>query len=280
MLAPATDTFLDDLNAFVQQVKTLPRVRFETDLGPDADLWLRKKHAAGAVHEPATLAAFLAAQKHHPIKHVFDLGALFGYFTLFALQAFDDGVEVTAFEMHPGCIEPLARNVHPYTKVVNAVISDEVKPEQRFWISGFNIYEKPEGGWDKLADVPGAMKERGENNRGRGWGKLPFITLDFYCQANPLPDLIKIDVEGYQAKAVQGALGVIEKNRPVIIIELHDTEKIERFGITNKSTVQPLFDLNYRAYWCENFRDRDARFEAVDVMDERHEKLGIMVLVP
>lgn len=279
MLDTATDTFLDDLAEGVRMVPFLPRVRFEADLSDVAQRWIRKKHAAGAVHEPATLAAFIAAQKRAPLKHVFDVGALFGYFSLFAMNFFE-GVEVTAFEMHPGIIPDLHKNVSPYAKIVHGVITDEVRERVRFWVSGFNIFEEPAGGWDELVNIPGAMKPRGANNRGRGFAKVPFTTLDAWCADNPAPDLLKIDVEGYQAKALKGGMGMIAAHKPVIVIELHDPEKLERFGVTNAQTVQPLFDLGYRAYWCPNFRGADARYEPVTVMGPEHERLCIMVFVP
>lgn len=273
-------TFLDELNTAVGVVQRLPRVRFDIEVGPDAETWLRRKHADGAVHEPATLAAFFAIRKCYDSRNIFDLGALYGYFTLFALQAFSDEAKVTAFEMHPGCIGPLVQNVGPWAKCVHGAVSDVSSPQKRIWISGFNIYEEPEGGWSQLETIPGAMKQRGENNRGRGYAQVDFITLDSYCAENAAPDLIKIDVEAYQAKAILGGMETIRKHRPVIIVELHDPEKLARMGTTNAQTVQPLFDCGYQAFWSGNFRDKDARFEPVTQMGDTQERLSLMCFVP
>jgi FkbM family methyltransferase len=273
-------TFLDELNEAVATAQRVPRVRFDAEAGADAENWLKRKHADGAVHEPATLAAFLAIRKRYDSRNIFDLGALYGYFTLFALQAFADDAQVTAFEMHPGCLPGLSMNVVPWARCVHAVVSDVSQPQQRIWISGFNIYEEPEGGWGQLDGIPGAMKQRGENNRGRGYAVVDFITLDDYCTVEEAPDLIKIDVEGYQAKAIAGAMGTIRKHKPAIILEIHDPEKLARFGVTNKQTVQPLFDCGYQAFWCGNFRDKDARFERVTSMGDEQERLSLMVFVP
>lgn len=271
----------DDLNAAVKRVARIPRVRFECELGEGAERWLKKKHAGGAVHEPATLAAFLAIDEALKPKVAFDIGALYGYFTLFALASCEHVEEVVAFDMHPGSIEALRRNVEPYAEVVQAVISDRSSQGELFWISGFNLYEEPDGGWEALKDIPGAMKPRGENNRGRGFAQLDVMTLDSWCSLNEkAPDLIKIDVEGYQHKALAGVMETIRAFRPAIIIELHDPEKMARFGITNAQTVQPLFDLDYTAFWCGNFRAADARFERVTQMGEQHERLSLMVFVP
>jgi FkbM family methyltransferase len=265
-----------DLNAAVQTAREMPRVRFESGLGDSADNWLRKKHAGGNVHEPATLGALLACQANLDCRSVYDVGALYGYFTLFAAAIWDDP-ELTAFEMHPVVFPTLRMNVGPWAQCVNAIVTDRTAPDQMVWVSGMNIFEEPEnGGWNKLPEVPGAMKQRGPDNSGRGFIKADFITLDWYCEMRRPPDVIKIDVEGYQAKAVLGGLKTISQHKPVIIIELHDPEKIGRFNTTNALTVKPLFDLGYKAFWCGNFRD-DATFEEVSEMRPEHERLSLMV---
>jgi len=271
---------LDDLNAAIANIGRTPRPRFESGLSAHAHPWITKKHADGAVHEPATIAAIMASEYWLPAcPRVFDVGALYGYFSLVAEQHLEP-VEITAFEMHPGIIPDLVANLGARTRCVQAALSDQTRENVRVWISGFNIYEEPEGGWEALESTPGAMKERGENNRGRGYADVDFITLDDYCATNPAPDLIKIDVEGYQAKALAGAMGTIRRHKPIIIIELHDPEKLARFGTTNAETVRPLYEGGYSGFWCGNFRDADARFEAVPAMQDYHERLSIMVLVP
>lgn len=276
--------FLDHLNDCVADAGRMQRPRFESGLSADAYRWITKKHHGGAVHEPATIGAISAVRGWFGrlscgTPHIFDAGALYGYFSLVAEHVFPQAV-VTAFEMHPGVIPDLVANRGPRTRCVHAAVSDQTRENVRVWISGFNIYEEPEGGWEALETIPGAMKERGANNRGRGYIEVDFITLDDYCATNPAPDLIKIDVEGYQAKALVGAMNTIRRHKPVIIIELHDPEKLARFGTTNAETVRPLYEAGYSGFWCGNFRDSDARFEAVPEMRDYHEKLSIMVFVP
>lgn len=274
-------SFLDDLNASVHTACAMPRVRFEVGLGEAAESWIRKKHADGAVHEPATIAAFLAVARHYPkTKAVFDIGASWGYFSLLSVMLFEEA-EVTAFEMHPIIFKALVPNVAPSVRCEAAVVSDVADEKVRFWISGFNIYEEPPGGWDDLGSIPGAMKMRGENSRGSGFWLSDFITVDGYCARHDVaPGLIKIDVEGYQAKAIKGALETIRTHKPIVILELHDPEKLERFGTTNKDTVAPLLEAGYEGYWCGDHRSPKAVFERVEEMEARHEKLSIMVLVP
>lgn len=277
---------LDALNAAVSRVTALPPVEFAPGLHDGAYRWLAKKHANGMRHEPAATAALLALADMRPVEEIYDIGALYGYFTKVCRQIWP-AARILAVDMHPGGVGDLHWNVNkgytsPLVDCLNVAVSDVCRPATRFWISGFNIFEEPEAGWDALPDIPGAMKQRGANNQGRGFAEVSFATIDAITALwSRRPDIIKIDVEGYQGKAVAGMVETLKAFRPAVIIELHDPEKLARFGITNKSTVKPLFDLGYAGYWCGNFRDMDARFEAVtyDGMDERHERLSMMVLV-
>lgn len=258
------------------RVPSLPRVEYRTDLGRTVDRWVAKKHADGGVHEPGTVAAFLAAGERYKPKVVFDVGALHGYFSLLAKQLWPEAA-VTAFEINPLYVQLLRRNVGDRVTVVHAGVSDETTRGKLFYFNCFNVYEKPPGGWDALVKESGAMKDRF-----RGFFRGDFTTLEDYVLKGSRrePELIKIDVEAHQAKAVAGVRTLLTHDRPVVIIELHDPEKVSRMGTTNKATVQPFYDAGYRGYWCGNFRDPDAVFEEVTEMGEQHERLSIMVFAP
>ena len=272
--------FIADLNAAVAGIRKLPRVRFEIGLGDSVDRWLQKRHADGAVHEPATIAAFLAVAQRFDCRTIFDVGALYGYFSLVARQFFP-AADIIAFESHPGIARVLARNIDKIAACVCAVVSDTRRNEVKVWFNAFNIYEEPAGGWEGLKDIPGAFKVRGNGRCGKP-AVVNFITLDWFCAKylDSPPDLVKIDVEAYQAHAVRGAAETIAQARPIVVIELHDPEKLARFGLTNRETVRPLYEAGYVGYWCGDHRAADATFERVTEMGEAHEKLSLMVLVP
>jgi FkbM family methyltransferase len=271
---------VDDLNAAVREVPKLPRVRFEASIASGAHIWLSTRHKGGAVHEPGTIAAFAAAQKLNYCWNIFDIGAHYGYFTILCQQLFKNAY-LTAFEMHPGVIRSLRTNVGPGVKVVHGVVSDAPQKAVEFLVSGWNIFERPENGWGvNLCNVPQeARKKRGPNMT--GVAQLDFITLDEYCKANRAPELLKIDVEGFQARAILGAMEMVRQHKPIIITELHDPEKLLRYKTTNKETVRPLFEAGYRGAWCGNHRSNDAVFEPINEIDDMnagHERLSIMVL--
>ena len=55
------------------------------------------------------------------------------------------------------------------------------------------------------------------------------------------PDLIKIDVEGYEGKLLSGAIRTIMTNLPIILIEIHKDENFD-------STIDKLLNLGYRIH--------------------------------
>jgi FkbM family methyltransferase len=77
-----------------------------------------------------------------------------------------------------------------------------------------------------------------------GWDKFPEIvvetrTLDSY--EFDVLDFIKIDVEWFELRVLQGAENTIRKHKPVIYIEMHDTEGFN---------FMKNLDLDYRSLYA------------------------------
>lgn len=85
-----------------------------------------------------------------------------------------------------------------------------------------------------LADSPGTLTFRapilGEGNSSSvyaepWWGKrftAPATTIDLYCRLNRIqPRGLKIDVEGAECSVLKGALDVLEKHHPWLLLEFH-----------------------------------------------------------
>ena len=52
------------------------------------------------------------------------------------------------------------------------------------------------------------------------WEHVPVTTLDDYSRDKTPPDLIKIDVEGYEFEVLQGALRVLRDQQPALMVEV------------------------------------------------------------
>jgi FkbM family methyltransferase len=70
----------------------------------------------------------------------------------------------------------------------------------------------------------------------------PLISLDAMVSSGqlPVPNLIKIDVEGGELNVLRGAMWLIEKYQPVIIFEANDN--CERFGYTRDDLFRLIAD--------------------------------------
>jgi FkbM family methyltransferase len=74
------------------------------------------------------------------------------------------------------------------------------------------------------------------------------VTIDSLVESGcPVPDFIKIDIEGGESSALTGALNVLRTRRPTLLIELHTPEQDVAVGII-------LRDLNYKV---ERLRPRE-----------------------
>ena len=96
---------------------------------------------------------------------------------------------------------------------------------------------------DKEETVGMSPDERwGEGNTGgmhiNGDGNLKVTTLDITLSGLTSLDFLKLDIEGYEEKALKGGADLIEKFNPVIQIE-HKTRINERNG------GDPIGDLKY-----------------------------------
>jgi hypothetical protein len=79
-------------------------------------------------------------------------------------------------------------------------------------------------------------------------------TIDaLVASGQPVPDFIKVDVEGWEGAALSGAAKVLRERRPTLLVELHTPEQDVVVGAI-------LRDLNYSV---ERLRPRE-RVERLD----------------
>jgi FkbM family methyltransferase len=142
---------------------------------------------------------------------ILDIGAWIGQYTLLCSKLMNNTGRVLAFEPDPKAYEVLVDNVKK-NKLTNIHV-------EKMCVSNFVGRAKltAEEFGQSLSSTRGkAQKEHLQEVF------VETITLDSYCSDNRVkPDGIKIDVEGTEASVVEGAMGVIEKFAPWVLLEFH-----------------------------------------------------------
>ncbi len=148
---------------------------------------------------------------------VYDVGANVGYVSLLLARAAGASGQVFAFEPLPANLERLAANLrlNPWARItcVAAAAIDRPGPV-RF-----------------LAHASGAMG-KAAGSAGRTDQSYPLeievqgLTLDefAYSGEHPVPQAIKMDIEGGEVLALQGIRRLLAEARPLLLIELHGPE--------------------------------------------------------
>jgi FkbM family methyltransferase len=114
-----------------------------------------------------------------------------------------------------------------YSTVFKKVITFEPDP-MNFFCLNYNVPEKNVYKFQACLGndtVPLDIKEPGGLHLGvgslsvSGEGDIPQLTID---SLNVNPDLIHLDVEGYEGFALLGAIETIKRSKPVIVLETND----------------------------------------------------------
>lgn len=214
------------------------RFRFDTT-SVIAKRWFYPRYSDGSIHEPVVSRALAA---HLSPESVFiDVGANVGYFTIFAATIANRG-HVHAFEVDPRLaaiiyshFEDDANADTGRVRVVCSAVGDtdrtivSFSPTQSNNLSTNTIQERH--GLERFTS--------------------PTLTLDTYCESQGVsPDVIKIDVEGFESHVVDGSSSVIE-DIDTMFVEMHP-DNLSAYG---RSVKELLSDLVDQGFTCRQFVD-------------------------
>ena len=102
---------------------------------------------------------------------------------------------------------------------------------------------------------------------------LKFGSLDAYFPEGEVVNLIKIDIEGAEARAIYGMKRLLRESRPLVLVEFHDM-----IGWEGR---KELFAADYRlhdirrARWLKRERDIERVYQALAVPNELVESTGL-----
>jgi len=168
-----------------------------------------------------------------PDSIVLDIGSNFGYYAITITNFLKGKCKVYAFEPNLPTYERLQKNIalNGLSSSINAYCLGMSNSEGKAYIC-----ESPGN--------TGAARIATEGDR-----EVSLITLDKFCQEHSIDriDFIKIDVEGFEEKALNGGLETLARLKPIIIIELNPPT-LRRVGSTPKTVVSILEDTGYRCF--------------------------------
>lgn len=78
----------------------------------------------------------------------------------------------------------------------------------------------------------------------------PVVTLDDFCRERGIErvDFIRMDIEGAELKALEGAQGILDRDRPHVLLEIHPTMLEARFGGTGEAVLEVFRARGYRMF--------------------------------
>ena len=226
-------------------------------------------------------------------RTVFDIGAAGGYFAFVAASHIGAHPSVHCFEMKPHqvrLIEDKAKSAGLAQTVSAhlAGLSDRHVGRKRIWFVRNMMFESepsPEAyreAW--YIRLKFALRGGGGAYRTLQPADVLLTSLDHFCATNDLsPDLIKIDVDGYEGKVLAGAQAVLRESQPIVLLELHTNDML-RDGSTRRSVAAQLSDAGYRFLMITDHHRREAcdlvAFDASNPVLDRNEVDMILCVPP
>jgi FkbM family methyltransferase len=188
------------------------------------------------------------------VRTFIDIGANTGLYGFVAANECPEESKVHCFEPQPECCQVLKKTV------------DLNNWEERVFIHPIGLSDQPGELTLHLADSGSSFETAFVKNYSTASIRVPVDTLDNYCRDMRISDIdfIKIDVECFEKKVLEGACEVISKYKPAIFLEI--------IGIVNEihfendcylETIQWLQSKGYAIYRCIERRGRFCHFGTV-----------------
>ena len=182
--------------------------RLLLDLQTEKDYWL-------GTYEPELQEAI--RREVRPGMVAYDIGANIGYVSLLLARAVGPQGRVFAFEALPANLERIRANLalNPQAAVspIGMAVIDGDRPVE-FLTHASGAMGKAAGSAGRIGEAYGAAIQ------------VSGISLDIfiYAHLNPVPQVVKIDIEGGEVLALPGMRRLLREGRPLVFLELHGPE--------------------------------------------------------
>lgn len=171
---------------------------------------------------------------------IFDVGANFGYYSMMLAVSLDSRCRIFAFEPHPDNRERLKGHVEAngLAEIITMLpwgVSDREETAR--------MHRPVENSGHAAIDPHGESTE------------VRLAPLDALYADTGVErlDLLILDVEGYEERALRGARGMLARFKPMVFVELFPPV-MKRQGASAEATAALLTDLGYRLFVARKSR--------------------------
>jgi len=173
-------------------------------------------------------------------KFFVDVGANYGLYSILG-ALWNPNLRVVAFEPLTPIYECLRKNI-AINHLEDRITCENLALSNRSGSATF--YLPPSEGKD--LESTGTLAQNSWQVRQHAQAlQVDAVRLDDYESSHPMRvDLIKIDVEDFEADVLRGMAGLIRRDRPFIVCEILPRNREHK----NERTRQALQALNYAAY--------------------------------
>ena len=190
-----------------------------------------------------------------PGMRVVDVGANMGMYSVIGSAAVGPTGSVVAFEPEATNFDLLGRNL-----AENGCAN--VKPVQ----AGVGA----KAGTTKLYLQDDSIGTHSIGQIGDRWTEIAIVTLDDELLGGPKVDFIKMDIEGYEEAALEGMRGLLERDRPILLMEFAPSALV-RCGSSPPAFLDSLRSRFTHMYWVHGSHDLvqidDQSFSALRAKD-------------
>jgi len=193
--------------------------------------------------EPNETSYFISQLRHGDT--VLDIGANVGWFTLVAAKYIGQGGKIHSFDPRPETARMLKRTI----------ADNNLQQQVTMWEYALSDnWGKLKLGWGKDTDNPGhsfILSETETNLQTYDSAEVTAALLDDLLP-NIAPDIIKIDVEGAEPRALRGARNALLRKKPVILSELYPAQLQSVSGTTSAQYISQLKEFGYGCFLLED----------------------------
>lgn len=203
--------------------------------GYQFDLWISDPTAKSwydlDAPEISPEMSFLVQHRLRSGATVFDCGAHQCVIAMILAKFVGATGKVVAVEASPHNYEAAIRNCRmnkaSNVAVIHAAVSDTLEPIE-FNVRGNGQVDDGTGAWGKIA--------------------VPSVSVDELARRHGPPDVLFVDVEGFESKVLRGAIDTLSRYHPDCFIEMHVGCGLEKFGGSVKSITDSLHGLGYHLW--------------------------------